>query len=371
MQKCAFNGKQENTNLNELEYRSQEIILRSTPRYITIGAHYGCNAHCVFCLGGKYPNFSMNIYKNLFEKKMLSVLKQAEHVGFCGFGEILLMPDIECFLDHINVTLDGAIKNFTTNGIALTPLTCAKLVQGKYAVMVSLHASNRELHERLTGTKYFDTIIKNIRRLIKLRKGNFQCPHVNLVFLATTLNISDLPAFVKLAYELNVDRVTCNYFTIYDKKQVKLSCFNEKKKTNAIFDEAESLARELGVTLILPPRFGSRGGGGGNPLCRNPWEFFYVETQGSVNPCCFAGDNIGLLNKTDFSSIWNSSGYTKLRAGLVSGKIHSWCRYCYQNDMANIDDIRSHITFRPKEQKRILEYIGSLGYEYSSIEKKV
>lgn len=369
MTEYAVKSMQTNTIINELEYESKKVILRSTPRFITIGAHNGCNARCVFCLGGNYPSFTMAVYKNLFEKKMLPVLKMAEHVGFCGFGETLLMPGIEHFLDHINSTLNGVNKNFTTNGIALTSPVREKLVQGKYSVMVSLHASNGKLHQRLTGTRHFDLIVDNIRQLISLRKNNFRCPHVNLVFLVTTLNIDDLPAFVQLAHELKVDRVTCNYLTIYNTKQVKLSCFTIQQKTNAVFDEAENLARELGVTLILPPRFGSRGAGGGKNVCRNPWEFFYVETQGSVNPCCSAGDNIGFLNKTDFNSIWNGKGYTQLREGLVSGKIHSWCKHCPQYDVANIDDIHSHLTFRPKEQQILLDYIGSHPHEIQPMEK--
>ena len=79
--------KKENSVLNSYEIATGKIKLISTPQYVTIGAHYSCNAKCVFCLGGDFPSFDLKIYKELFEKKLGEVLKRADHIGFCGFGE--------------------------------------------------------------------------------------------------------------------------------------------------------------------------------------------------------------------------------------------------------------------------------------------
>jgi MoaA/NifB/PqqE/SkfB family radical SAM enzyme len=125
-----------------------------------------------------------------------------------------------------------------------------------------------------------------------------------------------------------------------------------------MFDEAEKVAKELEIELILPPKFGNKNGFSNDTiLCDDPWKFFYVEVQGSVNPCCFAGEHIGYLDKQDFFDIWNSEGYTMLREGLVNNKPHMWCKNCYRYNPENVDNILSHITFRPETQKKIIEYL--------------
>lgn len=346
-----------NAALNSYESSHGKTILTSTPQYVTIGTHYRCNADCVFCLGGDYPHFTLAIYKDLFEKKMGHVLRNANHVGFCGFGETLLMPGIEEFLDHLNATLPDNDKAFTTNGIALTDGVCQRLTDGKYSLMISLHASHRALHEQITRTKAFDTIIERLGKLVALKKRKGTSPSINLVFLLTRLNTHDLPAFVEKAKSWGADCVTCNYINIYEPEQLRLSSFFDQQAANEAIDRACEAAKRLDISFNHPPKFMPHEKKQGGPACSNPWDFFYVETQGSVNPCCFAGNHIGYLTTDDFETIWNGAGYTRLREGLVNGNIHTWCRLCYNFDRNNVNDIRSHITFRPETQKKILEYL--------------
>jgi len=346
-----------NTNLNDKEFKERKIILQSFPKYITLGTHYGCNAKCVFCLGGNYPKFSLKIYKEFFEKKLYEVLRNAEHIGFCGYGEVLLMPDILDFLDYINKTLKDNKKVFTTNGIPINKEIIKRFGYGKYDILISLHASNKELHKYLTGTDSFELIVSNIKRLKKLKILQPE-NNINIIFLLTKMNIDCLPEFVKFSKDIGADRVTVNYITIFDEKHIEMSPYFLKSKTIEIFEKAEEVAKELEFDIILPPKFGNKDDT--NDIhCRDPWEFFYVEVQGSVNPCCFAGNHIGYLNRTDFKTIWNSEGYVRLRKGLIENAPYTWCKYCYKYKPSNVNDIRSHITFRPETQRRILNYIKS------------
>ncbi|MFC2061732.1 radical SAM/SPASM domain-containing protein [Elusimicrobiota bacterium] len=343
----------------------QEIYLQSTPQYITIGTHFKCNADCVFCLGGDYPEFNIDIYKNFFEKKLGDVLRNAQHVGFCGMGEILLMPGIASFLDHINSTLEHQIKNFTTNGSPLKDDVCNKLGEGKYAVMVSLHASNAELHKLLTNTDKYDSIIDSIRKLVEIKKKKNPILHINLVFLVSNMNVEDLPEFVKVGKQLDVDRITCNYLTIFSEDHIDMSCYFHKEKTREIFEESQELAEKLEITLNLPPKFGNADDNANR--CNDPWEFFYVETQGSVVPCCYAGDHIGYLNKKSFEEIWNGEGYLNLRKGFIDGNPYKWCKYCTKYKLLNVDKIQSHITARPEIREKIIGYLKCNEDKYGKI----
>ncbi|MCX5778300.1 MAG: radical SAM protein [Elusimicrobia bacterium] len=354
-----------NELINSCEIDRRKTVIDSTPLYVTLGTHFNCNAQCIFCLGGDYPSFTLETFKTLFEPKLGKIMRAAVHLGFCGFGETLLMPDIVEFLEYLNLTLPDVNKAFTTNGIALSKNVSELMLNGKYSLMVSLHASNAELHRIMTGTNAFDKIISNIRFLVAQKKARKSPLHINLVFLATTQNIDDLPAFVQFAADLGVDRVTCNHINLYQPEQFRLSCFFIQDKANEVFNRAEIIAQHCGVTLILPPRFGKYPA----PLpgairCHDPWNFFYVETQGSVNPCCYAGNHIGYITENDFNDIWNGPDYIRMREGHISGNIHSWCKYCFRYDVNNINDIRSHVTFRPETQKMMLQYLKEHADEY-------
>lgn len=342
-----------NIALNDAEYASRKIILESKPQGVGIGAHYGCNANCIFCLGGEHKNFSLESYKNFFERKLSSILSSAEYINLCGFGELLLMPQIEEFLDYINQKMPHVNKVITTNGIPLTKEISKRLIQGKYAVQFSLHTSNARLHKLLTKTICFDQIVDQIRYLASIRKEKAH-PHIVLVFLITTLNIENLPDFIRFAYDFGVDGIVCNYTTIYTPAHLKLSCFFKQEITNRMLKEAEDIAEELRIPITLPPRFDAD-----NYLneciCSDPWKYIYIETEGSVLPCCFAGNHIGYLDKEDFEAIWNGRSYQSLRRSLMEERPNGWCEYCYKNDPSNVNEISSHVSFRPDLQQKILK----------------
>ena len=346
-----------NIVLNDSEYESRKIILQSTPKGIGIGMHYNCNADCVFCLGGKHANASLDVFKRFFEQRLYSVLPRAEYINFCGFGEMLLMPEAKELLGYINKKVPNVNKIITTNGIPLSDAICDRLVASKYDIQISLQASTPQLHKWLTRTQSFERILKNIERLRSIRPGK-ENPALSLVFIANTLNIENLPDFVRLARSIGVDDVLCNYMTAYTPAHLKLSCFFKQDLTNAKLDQAQRIAEDLGVRLKLPPKFGNNGHGNGRIVCNDPWQYFYVEREGSVLPCCYAGSHIDYLNKKDFSDIWNSEVYQSLRKSLAGDIPNSWCRFCPKSSNFNINDIRAHVTMEPKLQRKVLQDVN-------------
>lgn len=348
-----FSNREKNLLLNDFEYSLGKIILESTPEGVGIGAHYHCNAKCAFCLGGKPKLFSLERYKEFFEPRLDSIISRARYVSFCGFGELLLMPGIEKFLDYINGKIPNTLKIFTTNGLPLNKDIANLLIKSKSVAEVSLHANNSQLHRVLTGMNSFEQIVSQIKELLRLRK-NKESPTISLIFLATTLNIENLPEFVKFAANLGVDEIFCNYMTIFSLAHLKLSCFFKQEATNESFKRAEEVAKKKNILLKLPPRFGVDKNSSGRRICSEPWKFFYVENEGSVNPCCYAGTHFGYLDRADFKTMWNGANYRHLRSSLVEGPPHSWCKYCYKYRSENVNDIRSHITFRPGVRDKVL-----------------
>jgi MoaA/NifB/PqqE/SkfB family radical SAM enzyme len=353
-QLCA---KEQALLFNDFEYNAGKVYLESTPEGVGIGAHYNCNAKCIFCLGGKPKLFSLERYKDFFEPRLGHIIAKARFLNFCGFGELLLMPEIAKFLDYVNQSIPEVNKIYTTNG---TPLlnkeVLERVTQSKAAIEISLHASHGDLHRTLTRLTNFDQIIRGIRQLIAARQSNLR-PFIVLVFLANNLNIEDLPNFVKLAASLGVDEVACNYLSIFHRSHMKFSCFFKQEIASASFKKAETLARKLNVRLRLPPRFGAKITLGARRRCSDPWKYFYVENESSVLPCCFAGDHVGYLGEVDFETIWNGFHYKNLRSGLLRQDPGQWCQYCYKYREENVNDIRAHINFRPGFRDKILKGI--------------
>ena len=342
-----------NSELNNLEFENKKCILGSTPQGITLGTNSECNAKCVFCLEGKYRSFSLDLYRNYFEPRLEYMLNRADYLSFCGMGEVLLIPEIENFLEYLNKKYSSKNKILTTNGLALNNKNIAqRILRNKYSLQISLHASSSALHEHITGIKGgFEEITRNIKELAAKRKDK-QSPYITLVFVINTLNIEDLPAFVELAAALGVDCIQCNYLTIFKESHLKLSCFFKQELTNKMFELAEQKAGELNVILNLPPKFSARRYPGSK--CGDPWKHLYIDTEGAVLPCCYSGEHYGEIKKEDISSIWNNNKFKRLRTDLASESPLQMCKYCVNAKQENVNYLSAHVSFRPEVQKIIL-----------------
>lgn len=61
------------------------------------------------------------------------------------------------------------------------------------------------------------------------------------------------------------------------------------------------------------------------PLCREPWENFYILRRG-ILPCCY-GNPIG-YSMSEWSEAWNSSKIQEIRLHLSQGNLSPYCLEC-------------------------------------------
>jgi MoaA/NifB/PqqE/SkfB family radical SAM enzyme len=367
-----FNG-----DLNQKEFTRGVERAASTPRHITLGTHNACNAKCVFCLEGNYTRFSLELYREFFEGKMGHYLRNAESLTFTGFGELLWVPGIEKFLDYINETLPNTKKVFTTNGSPLTPMIAERLLQGDNTIQVSLHAAGAALHQKLTGLEgQFEPILANIRALIARRAVKREAvgtndwqtvPFLRLFSVLNAHNIDDAPAFVQQAYDLGVQGVRLFYMTVFAPEHIELSCFFDPERADRAIRRARELAEALrwrdparAWEFELPPLF-SEPAAPAPSRCSDPWQYLYVELMGAVMPCCQWGKHIGNLHEDSVDDLWNGELYRGLRKGMASGEPHPWCRSCIRWTGYNVNNILSHLTNRPAEQRKLLREIFDRG----------
>jgi radical SAM superfamily enzyme YgiQ (UPF0313 family)/MoaA/NifB/PqqE/SkfB family radical SAM enzyme len=346
--------QRDNLKLNDLEYDDRKFNLKSTPKAFFLQVSGPCNASCTFCSrGNDYEMFDLDIFKERFEEKLWYTPQRAQQIVLTGSGEYLLLPQAAKILDYFDTTLPHVEKMFSTNGSGLTLAICNQIARGKsrYIIHASLHASNSQLHKVMTRLDNFHKILGQLKYLLELRKET-QNVGINLVFVATTLNIEDLPNFVLLAARLGVDKVTCYYNYIYVPAQKYLSCFFKPELTNQKFDEAEKLASSLNIKLDLPPRFNQKQ----YPVhgvCREPWSQVMFDLNGHILPCDAAEDCYESLEKASwFGDVWNGDYYQKLRRTLVDGT--STCfKYCFRANPACVNDFRSHVIRRGRKDSEI------------------
>jgi MoaA/NifB/PqqE/SkfB family radical SAM enzyme len=271
---------------------------------------------------------------------------KTETLILTGSGEYLRLQEAKDILDFFDHNFPHVEKCFSTNGSSLVPWVCEKIAnsRSRYTIHVSLHASNAMLHNVLTRMDNFHQILGQVSYLLKLRKAKGS-PRIHLIFVATTLNIEDLPNFVRLAASLNVDKVICYYNYIYIPTQKYLSCFFKQELTNKMLNEAEELANKLKIEISLPPKFGQKEYPDLGP-CREAFSQIMFDSQGHVLPCDASEDCHEILGDgKDFMDVWNSQYYQNLRKSLLEGS-NSCFKHCLRANPSSVNDFKSHVIYR-------------------------
>jgi len=354
----------ENAALNDREYADKKTKLESSPKEIIIQLGAACALNCVFCPGKcnkaefKFDNF----YRKL-EGKISRYLAQAEKIVFksCGsfFDSEEMLRMIRWRINCIELSFPEIEKVYFTNGLDLTAqaadfLThprgiCGREFGVKNTVNVALFASNSRIYKMLTRSDDFSLILKRLEDLLTLRKDK-ESLKINLSFFASTLNIEDLPEFIRLAANLGVDKVDCSYSRVYSPAQKYLSCFFKQKMTNEILEKAGNLAGQLKLAVNLPPKFGQETYPEG-VCCAKGWEQLILNAAGDILACdsgAACGEN---LQEKSFMDSWNATYYQSLRKDLTAG---GGCfKHCFIANPACVNEFRSHVCAGAGEKQNI------------------
>jgi len=331
----------DNSWLNNSEYQSKELKLKSSPRKIIIQLTDPCGLNCVFCEGKESNMISnFNNFRLGLEGGIPRYISQADKIIFKSCGGIFQSSEMQNLIafnipDCFKEAFPEVETIYFSNGLELTPSVCDFIVYSgdtyknskRSTFNIMLYASNSRLHGILTNTDSFSRILANVQYFLKLKKDNNNFS-VHLIFVATTLNIEDLPDFVKLAADLGIDKVICYYSYIYVPAQKYLSCFFKQGLTNKMLDEAEKAAHKSNIVITLPPRFGLKE----YPItdiCRKPWSQIIFNAQGHIFPCDISENSSESLEGKDFMDVWNSPYYQNLRRGFIEGYAPCF-KYCFR-----------------------------------------
>lgn len=315
------------------------------PKRLSIFATTKCNLSCFFCRDRDYKGVNFD-FNNL--PKLKRAIKYAKIVDLTGWGEFLTYKNHKEVLEYICKQNPKRVIMLTSNGTILSK-DIGRLLRGRIKkFVISINAATKETYERdMIGGNFEKTI-----NAIKSFMSQIDEEDINAVtasFVAHKNNYQEIPEFVRLAHELGIKKISIGNYLVRKEEDIPLSLFYIQNEYNESVWEARRVAEKLGVDIIYR-RFGSDKEKNKVPFnCQEPFESCYVEADGRVGVCCYAGSyRLGSAYSEGFENIWFSKEYNKLR----KSRYLDACKVC--SPFISFDDQKAHLGSYYKEDGTIV-----------------
>ena len=311
------------------------------PKYAWVSFTGRCNLFCAHCpsrVAGKVPHSADDMSLELFEKIEAEVFPYLKicKIGGNNTGEQLVARDWDFFMQRIKK--HPFVLWLITNGTKFDRVKIKDLVERESIIDISIEAATEKTYTKVRGSN-LSSLIESVKAIGEERVLQKKRGEIRFSFTCFYDNITELPALMRLANELTVDRVSVTHLTPMNTGQRYQSLIFHRSLSNQYLTEARRLADELGLAVDLPPLF-SLGGidrvdGIKNETypwleekCFHPWTTISINEKGDVTPCCISNTIMGNLNEQSLKEIWHSRAYRNLRRRVNSENPWGECRRC-------------------------------------------
>ncbi len=249
-----------------------------------------CNLRCVMCpvtlLADRWP--ALDLPWESFQR-IARAFEKTKWVYLQGWGEPLLHPQL---FDMIGVAKSAGCRvGFTTNGTRLTLKTADRLLDlGLDLLVVSIAGATPDTHEAIRVGSNFRRLLENLRQFVALRaRRKSERPKVEIFFLMTTTNLTELPQAVELAVSVGADElVATNLDYVITPQLERLKAFASSppaREFQEVMDQAGSLARQASLGFRPYPLEPKE-----MAVCDlNPLKILFISADGWVSPCVYTG----------------------------------------------------------------------------------
>ncbi len=351
--------KAENRRRAEAAEVQDAEVCDSLPTWINTTNSTVCNLSCSFCPQAYGKGIDWRMEEPIYRKVLEELYPAAEIVQLSAFGEPMMTPRLaEKFddMDRFGVKLE-----MVTNA---TLMKGERLIERMAGIMglltVSIDGATKATYDSLRIGADFDEVVGNVRAYGRARAAlpvaQRALLHFNTILMKRTL--PELPAFLRLAKELGGDHVTVSHLVrmVADESvqdEMLDTSLESKQRTNEMLARAAEVARELQLSVNLPPPFAVAAADGSPPPPRGPpircwflWQRMYVGPFGDVVPCCLAGIHVnGNVKSSDFFAEWNGPKYREMRRRVHSDDPFGACKSCYlvnrSTDAGDFDKVAS------------------------------
>lgn len=233
----------------------------ATPVDIDLNTLNRCNVSCVMCpYAIKYDDHKepkLPLYRlTLDEYKTIVDGMNVASAHFVGaYAEPLMNKELFAMLEYARA--HASKTAVTSNATLLTRPFAEKLVDaGLGLITISLHGATKEVAEKIMRGADFDKVIANIKTLqqVKKEKGS-KTPVVQVNYVGQRDNVQDLPAFMRLAAELEIPSVYFVHLLVTPYVDDKASLVHYPEQLTRFVREGQQVAKKVGVTLYVSPSY--------------------------------------------------------------------------------------------------------------------
>lgn len=343
----------------------------SLPFKLKIESSAICNLKCTMCPHNEKIGLKRNKGFLKFEnfKHVFDQLKPC-YLNLTGIGEPFLNPDIFKIVSYAKK--HGAIIKFDTNATILTEENIKKILETKIDVLsISIDGAEKKSYEKIRIGADFDKVKNSIKALVKVRNETKSPTKVHMFFVLQESNISNLPKFIELANELNVDYLAGSFVVQLGKNKNKENKIKiNKEKIKETLEKTKELLKITKTEVSISPLINylqspqeARLNYNKEKPCYMPWYSTFITWDGYVNPCDFSCDNevvFGNAYQEPFKKIWNNDKLKAFRKQLLEKReIIPICANC------GVDE-----TYLEDEFKKIKKFIPFSKYLQYNIKQK-
>ena len=319
------------------------------PKVLYIETTNRCNLRCNGCIlyrGSWEPDRDISLEEL---KRITDQLPDLEQAYLHGIGEPLLNKALPEMIQHLKRR--KVYVRFNSNGILLNRQRQQDLITaGLDELRISLDAASSQGYEKIRSSNAFEGIIKNLKSFRLLQKQlQVASPKLSLWFLGTRDNISELPGFVELAAEIEIDQVYLQrlvYFQDdegYGVARATKTLHNSADGSSEFIQKSQGMAAKLGIQLNASGQTGPVESLQGKAEAGLPWSkcyrpltLMYVTANGNVLPCCispfatidYSSIILGNVFENSLEEIWSGSKYENFRKQHQSETPPKSCRGC-------------------------------------------
>ncbi|MCX7919118.1 MAG: radical SAM protein [bacterium] len=342
--------KRYNQKLNEIESQQQVLQVYSYPTRMSIEITRNCNLRCQICPQSFLEVDGQEISSDTIDA-VKSLIPYQDYIAVFGFGESLTAPHFFDYLARLPFTNEQTVA-LITNGILMTKEISRQIITSPINVLlISLDTVNPQTYHFIRGVNFLPRLIEHIEQLNELKSQlHTNKPQLRLGFVAMKRNIAELPDFIRFAHRVGAEDVDVGYLNVFREELREESLYYEPELTLRYLLEAKQIAQELNVRLNIPEleRFEVTKQGfilreKTKKPCVEPWQFVYINSNGTVTPCCINTSILGDISKTPFSLIWNNELYRRFRKQVNTATAPYRCRYCFDCRYKDIQNINQHM----------------------------
>ena len=240
-----------------------DVHIDGMPLKVTLELTADCNFFCRMCEfpapreSGRKKGYELSMPVDKFDEVIVpNVFPYALVVNLTVVGEPLMVPYLDRVLEIAKASQTKI--EFITHGQFLDEAMIEKIGPHAAGIVVSFDGGTRETFNRIRIGGDFNVITRNMLAFQRWREeipeGEWR-PYFHMNSTLMRENIHELPAMVRLAHELGVDKFNGALMIAFSPKMAKSSLLTQKALANEAFARAAAVADELGQFAEFPAAF--------------------------------------------------------------------------------------------------------------------